>query len=262
MRVERVLCPNPGPYTGPGTNTYVIADDGVALILDPGPIIDIHLDAIRHALGSDSPMAVAVTHTHPDHAPAANPLGDEFGVPVYGFAPGLAFEPTETIADGDVVTVGSADLKVLHTPGHTDDHICYLGDDVLFTGDHIISGSTVILEDATAYMQSLELVERVTPDLILPGHGDRIPDGRLAVQAYIAHRRMREDQFVAAIADGAATVGDIVDAVYEGLASSLVPAAMHQVGVVLLKLAKDGRIAAWDGDVLAATRLSVGTERA
>jgi len=262
MRVERVLCPNPGPYTGPGTNTYVIADDGMALILDPGPIIDSHLEAIRHALGSDSPVAVAVTHTHPDHAPAANPLGSEFGIPVYGFAPGLQFEPTDTVADGDVVRIGSTELTVLHTPGHTDDHICYLGEDVLFTGDHIISGSTVILEDASAYMDSLEAVEKVTPELILPGHGERITDGPSAVQAYIAHRRMREDQFVSAIANGATTVGDIVDMVYEGLASALVPAAMHQVGVVLLKLAKDGRIAAWDGDVLAATRLTVGTERA
>ena len=259
MRVERVLCPNPGPYTGSGTNTYVIADSGVALILDPGPIIGIHLDAIRHALGSDEVIGIAVTHTHPDHAPAANPLGNEFAVPVYGFRPGPEFEPSDTLAHGDVLEVGSYSLSVIHTPGHTDDHLCYLGDDVLFSGDHIISGSTVILEDATAYMESLRVVDMVTPEVILPGHGERIEDGPAAIQAYIAHRTMREGQFVAAIAAGASSVGDIVDAVYTGLASALVPAAMHQVGVVLQKLAKEKRIDEWDGNVLAATRLSLST---
>ena len=112
MRVERVLAPNPSLFTGPGTNTYVISSAGDAIVLDPGPIIDRHLASIETALDALTPTAVIVTHTHPDHAPAANVLGARLGVPVLGHSPGPEFEPSATLADGDVVTSGGRVLCV------------------------------------------------------------------------------------------------------------------------------------------------------
>ena len=146
--VERVLAPNPGPYTGPGTNTYVIESAGQAVILDPGPIIAGHIAAIRVALTGFQPVGVVVTHTHPDHAPAANGLGRELNVPVYGFAAGDGFEPTERVEDGAAIAFGDGRLVAVHTPGHTSDHLCFRLGGFLFTGDHIMGGSTVIIEDA------------------------------------------------------------------------------------------------------------------
>jgi len=243
LRVERVLAPNPGPFTGPGTNTYVVSAAGRSLVIDPGPVIDRHLAAIDHALADTEPVAVLVTHTHPDHAPAANPLGSRLGVPVLGFGPGPSFVPTDTLADGDVVEIApGATLRTVHTPGHTPDHLCYLAGEVLFSGDHIISGSTVILEDATAYMGSLLRVRDLAPDHLYPGHGSEIPDAVPAIDAYIAHRIERERQVLGAVEAGARAVPEVVEAVYGGLHSSLVEAAALQVVVQLRKLASEGRI--------------------
>ncbi len=242
MRVERVLAPNPGPYTGPGTNTYVVEDDGRSVVIDPGPVLDLHLAAIEYALGETAPLAVLVTHTHPDHAPAANPLAARLDVPAYGFDRGPSFEPDSRLADGDTIAVGRTELTVVHTPGHTADHICYLGGAVLFTGDHIMGGSTVIIEDAAAYMDSLHKVLALQPEHLYPGHGPEIPDAAKMVEAYIAHRTMREDQIVASVAAGAGTVEDIVSTVYAGLDAALVPAATMQVKTQLRKLAAEGRL--------------------
>lgn len=252
MSITKVLAPNPGPYTGPGTNSYVVADNGYAVVLDPGPIIDTHLGAIEHAVGDNDVAAVIVTHTHPDHAPAANPLGRRFSVPVLGYAPGPEFDPTDLVGDGDRVAVGERDLVAIHTPGHTVDSLCFRYGDVLFTGDHIMGGSTVIIEDAAAYMASLERVSALGRLAIRPGHGDDIEDGKTLVDAYIAHRRQREKQIVAAVAAGAEDVADVVDVVYAGLDPALVPAAQHQVRVQLVKLVDEGRI------VEADHRLTVG----
>ncbi len=242
MRIDRVLAPNPGPYTGPGTNTYVVFDGGRSVVIDPGPIIDAHLGAIEHALADSAPTAVLVTHTHPDHAPAANPLAQRLGVPALGFAPGPQFEPDGLLADGDEVEVGAARLTVVHTPGHTPDHICFLSQGVLFTGDHIMGGSTVVIEDAAEYMASLHRVRALVPTHLCPGHGPEIPDATSMVDAYIAHREQREREIVAAVAAGARSVEDVVATVYAGLDASLVPAATHQVGIQLEKLYSEGRV--------------------
>ncbi len=252
MKVERVLAPNPGPYTGPGTNTYVVGDGAVSVVIDPGPLIDTHLAAIEHALGDTEPAAVLVTHTHPDHAPAANPLAGRLGVPALGFDRGPSFEPDERVGDGDVVGAGAVRLLAIHTPGHTSDHLCYLAGEVLFTGDHIMGGSTVIIEDAAAYMTSLHKVLQLGPDHLYPGHGPEIPEATEMVQAYIAHREERERQIVAAVADGAATIREIVAVVYAGLDAALVPAATHQVEVQLRKLTAEGRVGFGAEDLTAA----------
>lgn len=251
--IERVLAPNPGPYTGPGTNTYVIESDGEVLVLDPGPIIAGHLAAIRVALTGLTPVGVVVTHTHPDHAPAANGLGIELDVPVYGFAPGDGFAPTSRLEDGSKIAFGKREFIAVHTPGHTADHLCFRLQDCLFTGDHIMGGSTVIIEDAAAYMQSLEKVASLDPAHLYPGHGPELPEAREVIAEYIAHRIHREQQVLAALRQGAATIGDVVDVVYAGLDASLRHAAMMQVHTQLAKLRNEGRVSLGPGGAHGAT---------
>lgn len=248
MKVERVLAPNPGPFTGPGTNTYVISSAGRAVVLDPGPVIDRHMAATEAVLTSLEPVAVLVTHTHPDHAPAANPMGERLGVAVLGYAPGPEFEPTRTLSDGDRLSIGDVEIAAVHTPGHTPDHLCYQIGDVMFTGDHIMGGSTVIIEDAGAYLGSLRRVLEMQPRHLYPGHGPELPDAAAAISTYIGHRLDRERQIVAAVAEGAGTADEIVAVVYAEVEPALRSAAAHQVRVQLNKLEADGRIVLENGD--------------
>jgi glyoxylase-like metal-dependent hydrolase (beta-lactamase superfamily II) len=240
--IERILAPNPSLYTGPGTNTYLLADDGDVLILDPGPIIEAHATDILAAVGNRTPVGVVVTHTHPDHAPMANPLAATMGVPVFGFGPGPEFVPDIELKDGSSVRFGGREIIAVHTPGHTADHLCFRLAETLFTGDHIMEGSSVIIEDATAYLESLYLVSDLGVERIEPGLGDAIDDAGAAITGYIDHRLEREAQIVRAIRDGAGTVGDVVDAVYAGVPSGLRPAALHQVEVQLAKLSREGAV--------------------
>ena len=229
-------------FTGPGTNSYIISSDGVAVVLDPGPVIPSHLVGIERALEGLEPLAVLVTHTHPDHAPAANVLAARLGVPAMGHSAGPEFEPTHTVADGDMVEVGDVALVAVHTPGHTQDHMCYRVGGVLFTGDHIMGGSTVLIEDASAYLRSLRKVESIAPRHLYPGHGPEIPEATAAISEYIEHRLRREREIVAAIGAGAATADEIVAVVYAGLDPGLRAAAAAQVVVQLQKLGVDGVI--------------------
>jgi glyoxylase-like metal-dependent hydrolase (beta-lactamase superfamily II) len=240
--ISLVRAPNPGPYTGPGTNTYVLASGGEALVLDPGPVIDSHELAIVDALDGAVPVGVVVTHTHPDHAPMANPLATRLGVPVYGYEQGPSFVPDVRIGDGARVTFGDRTLTAVHTPGHTRDHLCFLDGDTLFTGDHIMGGSTVIIEDAAAYLDSLYRVRDLGAARIEPGHGEAMDDAGAAIGHYIEHRLARERQIIAAVVGGASTVGEVVDAVYAEVPPGLRPAAVHQVRVQLAKLSGDGAV--------------------
>ena len=242
MRISRILAPNPSVYTGPGTNTYIIESDGEALVLDPGPVIDTHAAEIVQGLEGLVPVGIAATHTHPDHAPLANPLGNQLGVPVYGYENGPQFAPDVTLGDGDTMKVGSVDLLAVHTPGHTSDHLCFRVGHILFTGDHIMGGSTVVIEDATAYLESLYLVKSLGVARLEPGHGGAINDAAEAVDGYIDHRLERERQIVQAIAGGSSSIDEVVDIVYSGLPSGLRRAAVQQVGVQISKLKRDGAV--------------------
>lgn len=240
--IERILAPNPGLYTGPGTNTYLMRSAGEVLIVDPGPVIEVHAVAIRSAIGADTAVGVVVTHTHPDHAPLANPLARILGVPAIGFGPGPEFTPDVRIADGETIRYGAEDVTAIHTPGHTPDHLCFRHGDVLLTGDHIMEGSTVVIDDATDYLESLYRVSELDVSRIEPGHGNAIDDAGAAITSYIDHRLERERQLLAAIRAGTATVGDLVDAVYGGIPDGLRDAAAHQVRVQLTKLSRDGAV--------------------
>lgn len=239
---ERILAPNPGLYTGPGTNTYLLRHAGEVLVLDPGPVIEAHEAAILAAIGRDTVVGVVVTHTHPDHAPMANPLGTRLDAPVLGFEDGPEFRPDIRMVDGSEVRFGRRTITAVHTPGHTPDHLCFAIDDVLFTGDHIMQGSTVVIEDASDYLQSLYRVRDLGVRRLEPGHGDGIDDAGAAITEYIDHRLERERQLVGAVASGVSTVGALVDAVYADVPEGLRSAAVHQVRVQLIKLSRDGAI--------------------
>ena len=240
--VLRLLAPNPGIMTGPGTNTYVIVSEDECVVVDPGPVVGSHRAAIHTALLGLQPRAIVVTHTHSDHAPLANPLADELGIRTYGYAAGPGFDPDRTLADGDRLRFGRATLDALHTPGHSSDHLCFLAGDTLFTGDHIMGGSTVVVEDMTDYLRSLRRVRDLRPGRLLPGHGHEILNPAEVVAGYLQHRMAREGQILAAIRSGARTVGAVVESVYSALDRRLHAAAAVSVLAHIEKLAAEGRV--------------------
>ena len=187
-------------------------------------------------------VGVVATHTHPDHAPLANPLAVELDVPVYGYEAGPEFQPDIRVADGDEIPFGLFALDAVHTPGHTPDHLCFLLGEVLFTGDHIMQGSTVVMEDAAAYLDSLYRVRDLAVEHIEPGHGAAMDDAGRVIDEYIEHRLMREGQIVDAVRSGASTVDDVIDVVYAEVPEALRPAAAHQLRVQLEKLIAEGAV--------------------
>ena len=248
MKVRKVLAPNPGLYTGPGTNTWVISSEGEAVVIDPGPVESSHREAIEAELADLSVRFVMVTHTHPDHAPLANPLARGLGVPAVGFSPGPEFAPDIVVEDGDVLAVGGSDLRVLFTPGHSDDHVCFLAERFLFTGDHIMGGSTVMISDLSRYLESLARLKDVAIDRMYPGHGPEIDDPEGVIDHYIDHRLEREQQVVAALQAGAGSVGAVVEAGYADVAAELHPLAAFSVAAHLRKLAQEGMITFHEDD--------------
>jgi glyoxylase-like metal-dependent hydrolase (beta-lactamase superfamily II) len=242
MRIERVLAPNPGPFTGAGTNTWLLESEGALLVIDPGPIIPVHRQAVIDALGDRRPEGVLVTHTHPDHAPLANPLAGELAVPAYGYGPGPEFEPDQVLTEGSRLGLGGEDLTVLHTPGHADDHLCFLVGRVLFTGDLIIGGSSVMVEDASAYLRSLIRLQGMDLERLLPGHGAEMDRPAEVIDWYLAHRRQREEEILEAVAGGATTVEEVVEVVYRSVDPALHPLAARSVRAHLVKLAAEGRL--------------------
>ncbi len=243
MRVEKVLAPNPSPWTGPGTNTWVIGDADEVVVLDPGPVIDAHAAAIDRVVAGRRVVSVVVTHTHLDHAPLANPLARNWGTVALGYAPSTEFQPDERLSEGSTVEVAGSSLEVLHTPGHADDHLCFVLDRWMFTGDHIMGGSTVMVQDLTAYLASLRKVRDLTLERLFPGHGPEIDDPAGVIDHYISHRLEREEQVIAALRSGAGSIGAIVEDVYADVDPELHPIAAHSVAAHVGKLVDDGVVA-------------------
>ena len=168
--VRRLTAPNPGMMTGPGTNCYLVGTDEI-VVIDPGPADDAHIDAIVEA-GGGRIRGIALTHTHIDHWPATPALKERTGAEVVAFVAKDGLEVDRTLADGDVVGAGDATLTAVHTPGHASNHVCFWDADrsVLFTGDHVMSGSTVVIAppdgDMAAYLASLERVRALQPEAL------------------------------------------------------------------------------------------------
>ena len=257
--VRKVLAPNAGLMTGPGTNTYLVGRDAVAVI-DPGPDdSEEHLDAVA-AAGDGRIRWILVTHTHPDHAPGAAGLKARTGAEVLGFDERDGFVPDTAIGDGWALETAAFRLEAVHTPGHASNHLCYRleGERLLFSGDHIMSGSTVVIAppdgDMAAYLAALERVRGLDIEGVAPGHGPFLDDPRAVIDYYIEHRRAREAAIAAALAEaGTARVEELVEAVYTDVPDVLHPIARWSVWAHLRKLADDGRARSSDPDDIAAT---------
>jgi glyoxylase-like metal-dependent hydrolase (beta-lactamase superfamily II)/8-oxo-dGTP pyrophosphatase MutT (NUDIX family) len=251
--VRRIIAPNPGVMTGPGTNTYLVGDGEIAVI-DPGPAVPSHVDRIvEEAKGGI--RWILCTHTHQDHSPAAALLKAKTGAQLLGRpAPegqDATFKPDFALENGQRVDLGGIGLRAIHTPGHASNHLCYLLEQtkMLFTGDHVMQGSTVVINppdgDMRAYLGSLEKL--LTEDIVViaPGHGYLVGAPHKEVRRLIAHRLGRERKVVRALQQlGEASVDELLPVVYDD-----VPARIHRVAARSLtahldKLAADGAVRA------------------
>lgn len=237
-----MLAPNPGPFTGEGTNSYVVGDEAGVAVVDPGPVDELHRRRILEAVAGRPVTAVVVTHAHSDHAPLANPLATQLGAPAFGYAAGPDFDPDVAVEDGGELPAGGARLIALHTPGHSPDHLCLRAGTVLFTGDHILGGSSAMVEDVVAYLASLERLRGLELTRLYPGHGPEIERPAETIEWYIAHRRERETEIAAAVVSGCRTVGEVVERVYHRVDPAVHPLAAHSVAAHLRKLASEGRV--------------------
>jgi glyoxylase-like metal-dependent hydrolase (beta-lactamase superfamily II) len=250
--VRRLVARNPGVMTGPGTNTYLVGDERCAVI-DPGPDDPVHIARILEAAGGRV-TAILATHTHPDHSPAVAALAKSTGAEVFGRpAPvhgrqDATFAPTRVLNDGDSVSVGNLSVRAVHTPGHASNHLCYLleGAGLLFSGDHIMQGSTVVIGPPDGnmqhYLQSLARLQREPVTRIAPGHGSVIEDAQAEVARLIAHRLQREAKVVERLQRaGRATIDVLVTSVYDDVDPRLHPVAKGSLLAHLLKLEADGR---------------------
>jgi glyoxylase-like metal-dependent hydrolase (beta-lactamase superfamily II) len=220
-----------------------VEDGGEVVVIDPGPLDRAHMDRVLERIEAHSPTGVLVTHTHPDHAPMANPLAGEMAAPALGYAPGPDFDPDIVLIEGSSLTVGASRIDVIHTPGHADDHLCFRIAHVLFTGDHIMGGSSVMVEDMGSYMTSLEKLRATGLTRLHPGHGDDMEDPDAVIDWYLAHRRQRHEEILDAIRSGASSTDEIVEMVYRDVDRALHPLAARSVQAHLRLLSEEGRIA-------------------
>jgi glyoxylase-like metal-dependent hydrolase (beta-lactamase superfamily II) len=251
--VRRIVCDNPSSMTGPGTNTYLVGIDEI-VVIDPGPENEEHLDAIS-GCGGDRIRWILLTHTHSDHSPGAAALKARTGAEVLAFDGGndsighTRVELDGTLGDEDVIEATEFHLTALHTPGHASNHLCYLLNEerMLFTGDHIMQGSTVVIAppdgDMSAYLASLERLKGLRPRLrsIAPGHGHVIDDPLAVIDEYVAHRLERERQVIEALrAHGSASIPELVSDIYVDVPVEMHGWAAYSVWAHLRKLADDG----------------------
>lgn len=251
--VRRITAPNPGVMTGPGTNSYILGDDELTLI-DPGPEIEAHRDALLAAVGKKLRW-ILCTHTHRDHSPLAKAIKAATGAQILGYGrvpddgrQDEQFKPDRALVDGDVVDYGVYKLRAVHTPGHASNHLCYLleGRGVLFTGDHVMQGSTVVISppdgDMQAYLDSLERLNTLDVGAFAPGHGHVIETPQAEVKKLIAHRLKREEKIFSALKEaGTVTLDELVRTAYDDVPERIHNVAMRSLHATLIRLEKLGR---------------------
>jgi glyoxylase-like metal-dependent hydrolase (beta-lactamase superfamily II) len=262
--IRRLIADNPGPFTFTGTGTYIVGHGEVAII-DPGPDLPEHLEALLKAVEGEKVTAIVVTHDHLDHCPLASALAAATGAPVIGARPtspaaeeapsgeegwDKRYAPDRTPADGERISGPGWTLRAVHTPGHTSNHICFAlqEEDALFSGDHIMGWSTTVVippdGDMGDYYASLEKVRAQAFTTLWPTHGPPVTDPAPFIDAYIAHRHDREAQILAQLALGPRTIGDMVPVIYAAVDPRLHPAASRSMLAHLIHLARLGMVAA------------------
>ena len=264
--IARVLARNPSAFTYFGTQTYLVGTSEVAVI-DPGPDLPDHLDALLAAIADRSVVAIMCTHTHRDHSPASRPLAQATGAPITGCAP-LALEsvgpradaafdgdyrPDRELADGDAIEVDGRRLVAVATPGHTSNHLCFADQPsgAMFTGDHVMGWSTTVVVppdgEMARYMASLEKLRARDDRVYYPAHGPPVTNPKQYVRGLIGHRMQREKQIVRLVEERARPIPEIVEDAYPGLDPRLVVAAGGSVFAHLLDLEARG-IVVRDGE--------------
>ena len=266
--VRRVIAENPSKFTYRGTGTYIVGT-GDVVVIDPGPRLDSHRDALAAALAGERVQAILVTHCHADHSPLATWLSEWSGAPTFGFGPhprpepddepvdaavseddveieestDFDFVPTHAVGDGEVVvSAAGLTMRAVHTPGHTSNHICWSLDEesTLFTGDHVMGWSTTVVSppdgDMAGYIDSLQRVAERGDAVLWPTHGPRRTDARTYVESLIEHRLQRERHVLAAVAAGHHTIPDIVALLYADVRPELHKPAGRTVWAHLVKL--------------------------
>lgn len=264
--VARLLARNPSPFTYFGTQTYLVGEKEL-VVIDPGPDLPEHVEAIVTALDGRRLAAIACTHTHRDHSPASRALQEATGAPIIGCAP-LALEsigpradasfdkryaPDKVLGDGEAIEFdGGRKLVAVATPGHTSNHLCFAYGDALFTGDHVMGWSTTVVVppdgDMGAYMRSLDLLRQRGDRIFYPAHGPAVTKPAQLIRGMIGHRLQRERQILKLVGERARDIPDIVAKAYPGLDQRLVPAAGGSVLAHLLDLQKRGLVEAGEGE--------------
>jgi len=257
--VSRLLAPNPGPFTFKGTGVYILGAGSQVAVIDPGPALPQHVESLKRALAPRRVSHILVTHTHRDHSPAAAALKSWSGARTYGLplnsyaASGTAegmvdeahdhdFTPDVIVHDGMRISGEGFELECVATPGHTANHICYgLAEErSLFSGDHVMGWSTSVIAppdgDMGAYLASLEKLKARDDRIFYPTHGSPIAAPGDWLDQLIAHRRLREEQILAALARGAHTISELTEKLYPALEPALRPAAAQQVAAHLAHL--------------------------
>ena len=243
MHIRRITAPNPSPLTLDGTQTYLL---GETAVLDPGPDLREHIDAILVAMPRLA--TILITHRHGDHAPAAIPLSRATGAKIVAPRDVLGDDNVaQRVRGGESLVIGDEMIEVIATPGHTNEHVCYfLRDGSLFTGDTILgSGTTAIFPpdgDMSDYLASLRMLRSRGPRRIYPAHGPIREDAVALIDEYIAHRLQREAQIVDALAVAGATIPQLRETIYPTLDVQLHRAAEIQLLAHLIKLRKEGRV--------------------
>ncbi len=247
--VRRITAGNGSVFTGPGTNTYLVGKEEVTVI-DPGPAMQEHIDVITAA--APNIKQILVTHTHPDHSPGVRLLKENLDVPAYGMLTNSSknqdqtFSPERILDDGEVFQEEEFSIEVIHTPGHASNHLCFIlkEEKLIFTGDHIMNGSTVVIGppdgNMKQYIQSLEKLKDYDIEKIAPGHGELLENPHEVADWIINHRLEREKKVFQALREATkGTPDSLVEKVYDDVDSSLFPIAKASLLAHLIKLEED-----------------------
>ena len=251
--VWRILGRNPGPMTGPGTNSYLVGESRLSLI-DPGPRDSAQLRSFLEAIGDRKLEYILATHTHGDHSPGAADLQRATGAELVGLpAPehgynDMSFTPEREWRHDDVLDCGEYTIRMLHTPGHVSNHFCYLlcEEQLLFTGDHILQGTTSVIlppdGNMSDYLDSLNELRQLPLRYLAPGHGTLIHDPQMEMSKLIEHRMRRESKIERGLAEiGAGTLEELVVVVYDDVDKSMHRWAQRTMLAHLEKLEREGR---------------------